>query len=277
VFADDVRATEGYLGEIALLEKAQGAERVAIVKAYNDQIIANTQSVARGQQGFATRQFNAEVTLGTRDPMSAALYAFDTQAEAQREDYAKGLTDMWGPAYAASAAYAQQVAQLETTLGKERLVVIQQITAGATTAATAAISALKDYAVSLSTSQASPLSPQARLDAAQRQFNAVSGAAGAGNASSIQQLQGYANTLLAQASQFYGSGGGYVAVFNQVVNALNKVATQTPDTLTASFLALETRTQTATLVEQLQALRDEVVKLRQQVATGNVAPGRIAA
>ena len=74
-----------------------------------------------------------------------------------------------------------------------------------------------------------------------------------------------------------GSGAAYVADFNKVLDVLSNISATTTDQLTASVLTAETRTQTAILVDNLQALKDEVAALRRQVAQNAGAPGQLAA
>jgi len=68
-----------------------------------------------------------------------------------------------------------------------------------------------------------------------------------------------------------------VQIFKQVSDALNSVAAVNPDTLTASVFALETRSQTQTLVDSLAALQNEVAALRASIASGAAMPARLAA
>ena len=121
------------------------------------------------------------------------------------------------------------------------------------------------YAQGLQTSNASPLSPQDQLALARSRFNAVAGAAGAGDYTSIQQLQGYADTFLNASRAVFGSGEAYVSDFQRVLEALGAVANVAPDTVIASVLQVETRTQTAELVSSLADLKAAVDNITTQL------------
>jgi len=143
--------------------------------------------------------------------------------------------------------------------------------------ATAQVTSLVDYARSLTYSPLSPLSPQEQFRQAERQFQAVAGAAAAGDWSSIMQLQSYADAYLQAARGVYGSGTGYVEVFRRVTDALERVGEMAPNQLTDAVYREETRRQTDTLREELTELRQEVRRLRAAVEQGSRAPARIAA
>ena len=105
----------------------------------------------------------------------------------------------------------------------------------------------------------------------------MSGAAAAGDFNSLSKLSTYSDSFLATSRTVNGSGTQYVADFNQVLDALAKAATATPDTLTASIAAMQVETQTTTLVAALARLQAEVTALRTEVSQGNGMPARIAA
>jgi hypothetical protein len=228
-----------------------------------------------------------------------ALENFDVQAQQQRDQFSAQLVAALGDAYKTSATYADQMGQLERALGEERLVVAKQyddqiatqaaqaaaeqaaIDAQnrdkATQAATSVMQNIANYAANLQTSDKSPLSVQDQYALASQQFNAVGGAAAAGDANSLSQLTSYADELLTASRAINGSGTGYVADYQRVLDILDRVGKITPDTLTASFLASETRTQTATLVDALKAIEDQVKTLNQRLLQGSNAPSRVAA
>jgi hypothetical protein len=110
---------------------------------------------------------------------------------------------------------------------------------------------------------------------AQADFNAVSGAARAGDAGSIQKLQQYASDYLEQSRNVLGPGAEYSANFQAVLSALEGVATGDVDAMTASVMRQETQTQT--LVAELQALRTEVVNLRRETQQSAATPSRLVA
>lgn len=92
-----------------------------------------------------------------------------------------------------------------------------------------------------------------------------------------QALTGYADALLAGSRVVNGSGAAYAADFTRVLEAIGRVGSATPDTLTASVLAAETRTQTQQLTDALAEVRKAVEAVRAQLQQGSAAPARIAA
>ena len=73
---------------------------------------------------------------------------------------------------------------------------------------------LREYAQSLLLSDASPLSPEARLAESGSQYNAMLQRAKGGDADAAGQLQGNAQSYLAAARDYYASGSGYSAIFD---------------------------------------------------------------
>jgi trimeric autotransporter adhesin len=219
-----------------------------------------------------------------------ALKEFDEAAGKQRDDLATQLKNIFGDSYATTQAFADEIGRLDTALYFERLNAAKQFDVDlaaqdkaaadarlqAAGTAAQAIDSLTQYAISLQTSASSPLSPQDQYSLAQSRFNAVSGAAAAGDYNSIQQLQGYAQTFLDASRTVYGSGASYVSDFQRVLDALGTVTTVSPDTLTASVMQSETRTQTAELVDELDKLKAAVDAVTAQLRQNQQAPDRLA-
>jgi hypothetical protein len=224
-----------------------------------------------------------------------ALTEFDEAAGKQRNDLSTQLKGIFGDDYATTKAYADEIGLLDTALYYERLNAAAQFNTDlaaqdkaaadaqlqaqqdAASKAAQAIDSLVQYTTGLSTSASSPLSPQDQYALAGQQFNAVSGAAAAGDYNSITQLQGYAQTFLDASRTVYGSGASYVTDFQKVLDVLGAVASTAPDTLTASVMQTETRTQTAELVDKLDALQNAVDGVTAQLRQNQAAPPRIAA
>jgi hypothetical protein len=101
---------------------------------------------------------------------------------------------------------------------------------------------------------------------AKSQFNAVAGAAAAGDATSAGKLTGFADTFLSASRAVYGSGQNYAADFNRVLDAIQSVVTQPVDALTQSFIALQLQQQTSTIVAAQQATTDAINALRREFA-----------
>jgi muramidase (phage lysozyme) len=279
-FGEAFRSTQAYADQMALEERTLGAERLAIIRKYNEQIEAAWKTVVAADEDLNARRVNA----GSASAQDKELFSFDLSASRQRVAFRDQLIGLFGESFTASQSYADQMSLLEVTLGEERLAIVKkyadEITAKSEAAAATAagsITSLVAYAQGLQTSNASPLSPQDQLSLARSRFNAVSGAAGAGDYTSIQQLQGYADTFLNASRAVYGSGEAYVSDFQRVLEALGAVANVAPDTLTASVLQVETRSQTAELVSSLADLKAAVETITTQLRQNSTAPARIAA
>ena len=121
------------------------------------------------------------------------------------------------------------------------------------------------------------LSPLDQYAAAQRQFQAVAGAASAGDYNSQTKLTGYADQLLGSSRAVYGSGAAYAADYSRVRDALEQITNMSPETLTASAQAAITQTQTAVLADSLEKVRAEIAALRAETQHAASAPARAAA
>lgn len=267
--AEQVKATEGYMGVMALLEKTLGEERLAIIKQSNTQILqaANdnqakaTQSIIDAEKAWSVRELNARAQLDPSLSQAAALYSFDINAQQQRDQFTQQVVDAFGEAYKSTSYYADQMARLEDALGKERLAIQQQYNDRLTSTATATITSLSDYARSLQQGGNSPLSPLGQYDLAKNQFNAVSTAAAQGDFNSIQKLQSYSDAFLSASKGVFGSGEGYASDFNRVITALQNVAVIAPSTLTQAVYISEVRTQT----QQLTSGQQEATNLLKSI------------
>ncbi len=249
-----------YQDALVQLENTLGLERLAVVKGYTDQIAARDQAAADAQaKALADAQAQADAVA------AATQKALDDQAAAT----AKALQDQ---ADAQAKALAAQVQAAQQAAAQQ-----QQLLDQASSTAAQAVSSLTAYADQLRTSNYSPLSPADRYDQASRQFNAVSGAAAAGDYNSLSQVQSYATSFLDSSRDKYGSGVGYADDFQRVLQALDKVSNVDPNTLTASVMQTETRTQTATLVAELERLRTEISGLQSSLVRVASTPARLVA
>lgn len=290
IYGDAVVTSEGYAAQMALLETTLTQERLGIVQNYTNQMKVLNDAVIANDNSLQGRDLAAQAAL-SKDPadlLKSQLYAFDTSAQTQRTALSKQLIDTYGATIVNTVNYTGRMATLEKVLGEERLEIATQASDAlvaqqkaaldqARTAAASAIASLATWAAGLATSASSPLSPLLKLQSAQSAFDDNSAKAKAGDASAVGTLQTTGSTLLAAAQSYYGSSTGYTAIFNNVVTALQNLAATSPDTLTASFLALQTQTQTQTLVDALAALQAEVARLRADVNRNSAAPARLAA
>lgn len=242
----------------------------------------------------------AQVSGTPQDAETASLYAFDNvtvpQAQQQLITEYQGI---FGDAYATTTNYVNSSAALEASLGEQRLAIQTQynsqiaatadqaaqaaatqqaqILATAQQAAGASVTSLLSYVQTLQGSSTSPLSAADQYKLAQSQFNAVSGAAQAGDANSIGQLPTYASALLTASRGVNGSGIGYANDYNSVLSSVSSVAALGADTLTQSFMAAAMQSQTAAIVTAIQSLQTQVAGLQTALSAANQAPARIAA
>lgn len=140
-----------------------------------------------------------------------------------------------------------------------------QLRAQAQSNAAGVVVSLADYARSLQTGSESVLNPRDQLGAATSRFNAISGAAAAGDFNSLSQFQPAAEDYRAALASVYGtSGAGYAQGVSRITGALSGVASSSIEALTGSAMASIAQTQTETLVAALGRLQAEVVALRRE-------------
>ena len=284
-WGDAFATTQSYTDSMLMEEKTLGAQRLVIAKTADDAILAQEVALTRTDQGFQVRLDQAQQASGSLTPAqitASQLDVFDIGAGQQRADLSKTLTDSFGQAYITTAAFGQQMADLETTLAAERLNIANASNVAlaasakaandqATGSAAAFIKSLRSYLDSIAVGASSPLSPKAQLDVAQSTFTTTANAAQGGDANAMGELQSASSTLLAAGKAYYGSGTGYTALFNQVTGAIKGISQMSPDTLTASFLAAQEQTQTEALSSELAKLRADVTTVQTATTSGSIA------
>ena len=287
-------ATQQWAEQVALLEGTLADERIAIVKRFADEARAAEQAAAEARRaneqglgdllfGVVNRNLNASAELFDRPDLAqlAALRQFDRDAQTQRDDFNKRIGAVFGD-ISGTVEYLELATNLENTLANERLLIIKRFAdqakdaEGKSAADRAAalesargslaqtITSIADYASGLRVSGKSPLSAQDQLAAAESRFNAISGAALAGDYRSLTELTGAADTLLGAARTVEGSGTGYAAIFERVTGVLEKVPTIPLDAATNSAMLEATREQTVALEAALARLTAEVQALRME-------------
>jgi hypothetical protein len=270
-FGQTILADETFQAQLATVDATHYAERLQLHQKYVDQAIAQQKAL-----DDVVTSIDARGLAASGDQRGADLLGFDMKARQEVDAFNQQFKEHYGEAYAATADYQQNITKLEEVQGQERLNIIKKYAEAGTSEITAALksaqanvaglfTSLNDYVTRLKNSDQSPLSPTARYDLASSQFNAVAGAAAAGDAKSAGQLTGYSDALLTASRSVYGSGQQYAADFNRVLDAIQNV-TMVPDQLTQSFMTLALQTQTQTLVASLQAVQDEIAALRREFA-----------
>lgn len=298
-------ALEDTLGAERLAIVRKYAEEAAAVEAARAQAEAERRDRIAAL-GEGVTDLWARLAIAQGDPQSGELMQFEISARQQWNTLSRELIATFGESFRETEDFAARMALLERTLDAERLAIVQKYAeqAGAAEreaaeqrlavqrraeeealrmqeeaarmreeaeraardAAGNVLSGLADYARSLRVGDRNPGSPTAQYQDAVRQFQAVSGAASAGDFRSARELSGYADTLLQASREVNGSGLAYARDFERVQAALEGVAAVPLDTLTASAAAEQTREQTTAITDSLARLQAEVTALRREMA-----------
>jgi trimeric autotransporter adhesin len=242
--------------------------------AVNDNVTAQITAL---DQGFQANYLSAAATISGNpaDALTAQLYAFDSQATQQTAALKTQLTGIYGDSYTTTSAYATQMADLENSLGEQRLAIQQQYNDKLSASATSTITSLTAYVAKLQSSASSPLSPQAQYALAHSQFTTDATAAAGGDFNSLTNLPTDADSFLAASRAVNGSGAQYALDFQSVLNALGQAANDSPDVLTASVLQTETRTQTQQLTDALSGLGVKLDSIKSTLQQNSATPARI--
>lgn len=197
------------------LEAALAAERLQIIQQFVDQASAASARLL----SYQDRLFAATNDTST---LAGQLAAFDRQAQRDRE--------------AEIAAGGEAILELEAALNAERLNVIQQFNSRIVDdtkqaeeqrrqALIQTTQQVLQYIQQLQTGTQSPLSPGARLAAAQASYDSTRALAMGGNAEAYAQFTQVAESLRQAAKDMYGSAAGYQTIFNNIVaDGLNLTA-----------------------------------------------------
>ena len=289
IYGTHLDQAKDYSAAVVGLDKTLAVERLALIKQFNDAAVAADKAAvqaARSQTDASQSVFAAGINIQSRQDVlngnqqASDLNTYNLKAIAETTAYQRQLVDFYGVSFLATQDYQNRMTALQTVQEGERLAIAKKyadaITATHNTIA-GLVTNLTTYAQGLQTSALSPLSAQSQLTLARNQFQAVAGAAAAGDYNSTQKLQTYSDSFLNASRAVNGSGAAYVADFNKVLDALNTVATAPVDTLTASYQASLVQNQTDQLVTELRALKAEVAALRKETGQNNAAPARVAA
>ncbi|MFC5358263.1 phage tail length tape measure family protein [Azospirillum himalayense] len=298
--AAQLETVVGYFAELDPVMSGLAKSQLEVVRATEAQTTASEQAAAllAANKGLDSRYFSAtgrgylNDVQGLLDSLSADRETLSTGGQDDAKAYAVFWNSLQSSMSQLSAAQMDDVAATfgDAVFGLGGLVRSLRDTAAATAAATAAqqaqvqaaqkvagtIQSLTSYASGLAFSDLSALAPEQQYSLATSQFNAVSGAAVAGDYNSLSQLQSYSDAYLRTARQQFGSGQGYADAFARVTDVLSRVATVDPDRLTASAMAMETRTQTATINASLGDLIAVMKRVEQLLAANGQKPARVA-
>ncbi len=169
---------------------------------------------------YQDRIFNA---LNDNSSLAGQLAAFDRSAQRERAEEIR----LGGDA----------INELEGALAAERLKIITDFANSAADEQRRALEEaqnffdtfsrnLRQFVDGLRSGSDSPLSPEARLAAAQGQYSAQLALAQGGDRDAINGLTTYASALLEAGEAFYASSAGYQQIFDQVTTQLLALPTQ---------------------------------------------------
>ena len=113
------------------------------------------------------------------------------------------------------------------------------------------------------------------MTAAQREFQAVSGAAVAGDFASIQRLPEISDAVLAAAREVYGSGTGYVQAFDQVRSILETLANKSTDSIVEAAVQQSGRNVVVAIETMQDRLDRSLQDLRNELRQQTLMPARV--
>jgi len=276
---------KGMADKLGFAEFDLASARAQALQIANDNA---AKQMADNQQDLLIRYYAARGTNSGNVQMQldTALTVFDRQAETQRAALRDQMKSVFGDAFEQSAAFAERMGLLETTLGEERLATAksyfdamaaagQQSTAALNQAASSAssiVSTITDYVRGIRFGSESPLPANDRYSAASAQFEQAIAAAQSGDAGAIRNLTNFAETFRASSRAMNGSGTQFVTDVNRIVSALEGFAGQSPEALTSAIYTTEMRTQTDTLAGLLAELVRETRQVRDEIRRGTSGP-----
>lgn len=172
--------------------------------------LAKREASARRVEGFQDRAYVAGLDTTT---LEGRLAQFDLEAQREREDLAR----------TAGKKYNKEIAALDAALAAERLQIQRDFNDDMIAEAKAAQDELNrvgksivEYIAGLNSGSNSPLSPAARLAAAQSTYASQLALAQGGNLDAQSSITGYADDLISAAREMYASSTAFFDVFNQV-------------------------------------------------------------
>lgn len=242
--------SEGVASAVGILTQAQSAEFARNVTTW----IADLDANVRGRILRAT---------GRTD--EADRLDFEAGATAQ----IKGLRDALAELGLTAEQAAGKIAETQQAIDAERAALQKRIAdeamvrqqAGAGNAL-GTVTSLRDYARSLTATNAGAGTAIDRLGASQRQFDAIFGAASAGDANSVAGLRDAAETFRLNAREVFGGGQGFADALRLIEQRITAVSDLGPDALTQSFMAENARANTDRIVDALADLKRENAALR---------------
>lgn len=174
----------------------------------------HAKAVLQRVQANSDRAFLAGLDTSTLEgAVLAAERAFQREREAEIEAGGEAMISL-------EVAHAIELQNIRDGFNRQALEKTKQAEEERLRALNQAARGIVDYLLGLQAGQGSPLSPSARLSAAQQGYNATLGLAQGGNADALGRITQDAETLRTAAQAFYGSSTGYQNIFNQIQQQL---------------------------------------------------------
>ncbi|MGI2325898.1 MULTISPECIES: tape measure protein [unclassified Methylococcus] len=251
--------------EIALIQAVQSAvmaryqAELALIQETIQQEVEAIQARAQAEIDAVNATLNAQIEA-ENDRLNAAIEAENDRLNAQIEAInaaSQAQIDAIQAQADAAAEARQEAQQAELDALGAQLQTANQLKN--------AIKGIADYAKSLLTSAESPLSPEARLEAARKQYEETLAKARAGDAEAAARYQQDAEAYRQAAKDYYASSSGYGDVYNRIqadAAALGSTEVTSPDSIESQMKAL--RKQQAEDNKEAQRLVREQIKAVQQ-------------
>lgn len=217
--------------------------------------------------GYLDRLFNATNDTST---LAGQLAAYDRQAMREREEEIR--------------LGGQYILELEAAQQAERYNIIRDFNKAANDNYRQSLQQAQDYVARFTRSiqeyldglragSDSPLSPQARLAAAQSQYNAQLALAQGGDRNALDGITSYASDLLDAAKGFFASSTGFQDIFAQIQSQLGALPSQIS---AEQFIVNAIEAGAANTVSAISVMQGDlrsVVQSNNPIAIGNALSG----
>lgn len=225
----------------------------------------------------AARLFARTTGDAKTDLEFVAVYeGLDKTAAASRE--VSRALDQLNAQFDTYADLARQYGLEVERIEKGRAEAIDNVVAQLMAPITDRFASTRSLLASLSMGAGSPLSADAQLANARRQFEDYSSKASAGDAAAQSVLGEAGRSYLDLARGFYGTTESYASVYSDVVGRLGDIIQSVRDTdPTVRAIVEQGEKGTAAVTKVIGVLIEEVQRLREEVRRGNEIPMRVLA
>ncbi|UPY35493.1 phage tail length tape measure family protein [Sediminicoccus sp. KRV36] len=248
-------------GRLAARQAAE-AQRAADLEAASQ---ARALGFGAANDSLLSRAMRAGLVSGDADAFDAARRARE-EIRALSDELTQLGINSDGVAAAVASLTAIQAAEAEQTRKAAIATGVVGLTPQALQAAAggalSTIISLRDYVGALSSTQAGAGTAIDRLSGSQRQFDAIFGAASAGDANSIAGLQSAAETYRLAAREVYGGGQGFADAISLIEQRIGAISGLGSEALTQAWVRENDRQNTDRVVDSVADLKAEVAALR---------------